>query len=32
VTFDTAMAAAVDHEIEDLARWLSLDLTRPGRS
>jgi uncharacterized protein YcaQ len=32
VTFDMAMAAAVDHEIEDLARWLSLDLTRPGRS
>jgi uncharacterized protein YcaQ len=32
VTFDRAMTAAVDLEIEDLARWLSLDLTRPGRS
>jgi uncharacterized protein len=26
--FDTAMTAAVDDEIDDLARWLELDLTR----
>ena len=26
VPFDTAMAAAVDHEIKDLAHWLGLEL------
>ena len=26
VLFDKAMAAAVDHEIKDLADWLELDL------
>ena len=26
VPFGKAMTAAVDHEIEDLARWLDLDL------
>jgi uncharacterized protein YcaQ len=30
VTFSTAMAAAVDREIEDLARWLGLTLLLPG--
>jgi len=28
VLFDKATAAAVGHEIEDLARWLELDLSR----
>jgi uncharacterized protein len=28
--FDRAMTAAVQSEIEDLARWLELDLTQPG--
>ncbi len=31
VTFSKKMAAAVDREIKDLARWLELDLTMPGR-
>ncbi|MGS2618852.1 DNA glycosylase AlkZ-like family protein [Micromonospora sp. LZ34] len=31
VPFDQAMAAAVHAEIEDLANWLKLDLTLPGR-
>ncbi len=31
VPFDTAMAAAVDSEIADLAQWLELDLARDGR-
>ncbi|HEV8174402.1 MAG TPA: crosslink repair DNA glycosylase YcaQ family protein [Actinoplanes sp.] len=31
VAFDKATAAAVDQEIKDLAQWLELDLTRPGR-
>jgi uncharacterized protein YcaQ len=31
VTFDKTMTAAVDHEIEDLAHWLGLDLLA-GRS
>jgi len=26
------MAAAIDHEIKDLARWLQLDLTTLGWS
>ena len=30
VPFDKAMTAAVDQEIEDLARWLELDLMLPG--
>ncbi len=30
-TFDKATATAVDDEITDLARWLELDLSRPGR-
>jgi uncharacterized protein YcaQ len=30
VPFGTAMTAAVDGEIKDLARWLELDLTRPA--
>lgn len=29
--FTRAMTAAVDHEIEDLALWLELDLKLPGR-
>jgi uncharacterized protein YcaQ len=29
--FDNTMAAAVDTEIKDLAHWLELDLTLPGR-
>ncbi|MEP6665813.1 MAG: crosslink repair DNA glycosylase YcaQ family protein [Nocardioidaceae bacterium] len=32
VTFNKTMAAAVDHEIEDLARWLELDLTLPDQT
>jgi uncharacterized protein len=32
VAFEGAMTAAVDDEIQDLADWLELDLTRPGRS
>jgi uncharacterized protein YcaQ len=28
--FDKTMTAAVESEITDLARWLDLDLTRPG--
>ncbi len=32
VTFTPAMTAAIDHEIEDLARWLGLDLAPPRRS
>ena len=32
VTFGKTMTAAVDHEVEDLARWLELDLMRPRRS
>jgi uncharacterized protein len=32
VAFDSPMAAAVDAEIQDLADWLQLDLTRPGSS
>jgi uncharacterized protein len=31
VPFDTTMTAAVEDEIEDLARWLQLDLAPPGR-
>src|SRR5712691_9711364 len=30
VPFDRTMTAAVQDEIEDLARWLELDLTRPA--
>ena len=30
VPFSTAMTAAVDGEIRDLARWLDLELVRPG--
>jgi uncharacterized protein len=32
VAFNKAMTAAVNGEIKDLARWLELDLTRPGRT
>ncbi|HTS96097.1 MAG TPA: crosslink repair DNA glycosylase YcaQ family protein [Streptosporangiaceae bacterium] len=32
VTFTPAMTAAIDHEVEDLARWLGLDLAPPRRS
>ena len=32
VTFTKAMAAAIDDEIRNLARWLGLDLMMPGRS
>jgi uncharacterized protein YcaQ len=32
VAFDRPMTAAVDAEIQDLADWLQLDLTRPGSS
>jgi uncharacterized protein len=31
VPFDKTTTAAVDREIRDLARWLKLDLTLPGR-
>jgi uncharacterized protein len=31
VPFDATMTAAVNGEIEDLARWLDLDLKSPGR-
>jgi hypothetical protein len=30
VSFGNTMTAAVDHEISDLARWLGLELVRPG--
>lgn len=32
VEFSAAMAAAVDHEISDLARWLGLELVRSDRT
>jgi hypothetical protein len=32
VAFDGTMTAAVAGEVEDLARWLELDLTPPGRT
>ena len=32
VAFDKTMAAEVDREIRDLAGWLELDLTLPGRT
>jgi hypothetical protein len=32
VAFDKIMIAAVDREINNLAHWLELDLTLPGRS
>ena len=31
MALDKTMTAAVDHEIEDLAHWLELDLTLPGQ-
>ena len=31
VTFTKTMAAAIDHEINDLARWLEQGLAKPGR-
>jgi uncharacterized protein len=32
VSFGKAMTAAVDREIKDVARWLELDLSMPGRA
>ncbi|MEJ7707793.1 MAG: crosslink repair DNA glycosylase YcaQ family protein [Nocardioidaceae bacterium] len=32
VAFTKTMTVAVDREIQDLARWLELDLTLPGRT
>jgi hypothetical protein len=32
VAFDKTMTAAVDREIKNLAHWLELDLTLPGRN
>ncbi len=31
VAFDEEMTAAIDREIEDLARWLTLELPEPGQ-